>query len=44
MFHKWSVANLEELDRLSVQAFDPGEGTFDEKLKPQIGGGSQAAI
>jgi hypothetical protein len=28
----------------TVQAFDPGEGTFEQKLKLQIGGGSPAGI
>jgi len=40
----WSLAGFEELDRLYVQAFDTGEGTFERKLKIQIGGGSAAAI
>jgi len=40
----WSLANFEELDRLYVQAPDPGSGTFEEKLRTQIGGGTAAAI
>lgn len=40
----WTLAGFEELDRLYVQALDPGEGTFEQKLKLQIGGGSPAAI
>jgi len=40
----WSLLNLEELDRLYVQAFDPGPGNFEEKLRIQIGGGSSGAI
>ncbi len=40
----WSLPNLEELDRLYVQAFDPGPGSFEDKLRLQIGGGSSGAI
>lgn len=40
----WSLASFEELDRLYVQAPSPGEGTFEQKLKLQIGAGSAAAI
>lgn len=40
----WSLAGFEELDWLYVQAFDPGAGTFGDKLKIQIGGGSASAI
>lgn len=40
----WSLAGFEELDRLYVQAFDPGEGSFEQKLRAQIGNGSSAAI
>lgn len=40
----WSLAGFEELDRLYVQAPDMGEGTFEQKLRVQIGGGSAAAI
>jgi 5-methylcytosine-specific restriction enzyme B len=39
----WSLANFEELDRLYVQAYDPGEGTFEEKLYQQIGDGAAMA-
>jgi 5-methylcytosine-specific restriction protein B len=40
----WSLSNFEELDRLYVQAPDPGEGTFEQKLKHQVGAGSSDAI
>lgn len=40
----WSAVNLAELDRLYVQAPDPGEGTFEDKLRIQVGGGSSDAI
>lgn len=40
----WTLANFDELDRLYVQAPDPGQGAFEDKLKVQIGGGSDGAI
>lgn len=40
----WARTYFEELDRLYVQAPDPGQGTFEQKLKAQIGGGSADAI
>jgi 5-methylcytosine-specific restriction protein B len=40
----WSLAGFEELDRLYVQAPDPGGASFEEKLQVQIGGGSAGAI
>jgi hypothetical protein len=40
----WSLPDFEELDRLYVQSPDPGQGTFEEKLHVQIGGGSPDAI
>jgi 5-methylcytosine-specific restriction protein B len=40
----WSLKNLQELDRLYVQAPDPGQGSFEEKLRIQIGTGSPDAI
>ena len=40
----WSLSNLVELDRLYVQAPDPGAGTFEQKLRLQIGGGSPDSI
>ena len=32
----WSLANLDELDRLYVQRPDLGEGSFEEKLRSQL--------
>ncbi len=40
----WSLPDFEELDRLYVQSPDPGQGTFEEKLHVQIGGGSPDAL
>lgn len=40
----WSRANFEELDRLYVQAPNFAEGTFEEKLRVQIGQGSPDAV
>lgn len=40
----WALANFEELDRLYVQAPDPGEGSFEQKLRLQVGGGSPDSI
>jgi len=40
----WSLPNLEELKRLYVDAEDLGPGTFEEKLRVQIGSGSAGAI
>lgn len=40
----WTLAAFEELQQLYVDTFDPGPGTFAEKLKIQIGGGSPDAI
>jgi len=36
--------NLRELDRLYVQAPDPGQGSFEQKLRIQIGMGTPQAI
>jgi 5-methylcytosine-specific restriction protein B len=33
----WSLSNFVELDRLYVQAPDPGAGTFEQKLRLQNG-------
>ncbi len=40
----WSIATLEELDQRYVQAPDPGEGTFEDKLRIQIAGASADAV
>lgn len=40
----WSLANLEELDRRYVQWTDSGQGTFEDKLRLQMSGGSADAI
>jgi 5-methylcytosine-specific restriction protein B len=40
----WSLAHLHELDRLYVQAPDPGGDSFEHKLQIQIGAGSGEAI
>lgn len=36
----WSLSHFDELDRRFVQNFDEGSGTFLEKLKGQLSGGS----
>ena len=36
----WSLANLDELDLRFVQNFDEGAGSFIEKLKGQLSGGT----
>lgn len=40
----WSLAHLDELDRLYVQRPDLGEGTFEQKLRTQLEGASAEAI
>lgn len=40
----WALPNFEELDRLYVQAPDPGQGSFEQKLRLQVGGGSPDSI
>ena len=39
----WTAANLDELDRLFVQNYDEGEGSFFEKLDKQLKGGSASS-
>jgi 5-methylcytosine-specific restriction protein B len=40
--HLWTPALLDELDRLFVQNYDEGEGSFIQKLKGQLEPGSPA--
>lgn len=40
----WALPTLEELDRLYVQAPDPGSGTFEQKLRVQIADASPDAV
>lgn len=40
----WSAEHLDELDKLYVQRPDVGEGTFEEKLRSQLEGGSAGAV
>lgn len=40
----WSLAHLDELDRLYVQRPDLGEGSFEQKLRIQLEGASPEAV
>jgi 5-methylcytosine-specific restriction enzyme B len=40
----WTLARLDELDRLYVQRPDLGEGSFEDKLHAQLDGASPAAV